>query len=191
MGENKLLVPLGGQPLVRHAVTAALASRAHPVVVVTGNQAELVRAALAGLDVAFADNPAFATGMASSLRAGIAAVGDAAGAVICLGDMPRVTAAHIDALVDAFDAARDDRAIVVPTCERKRGNPVLWGRHHFAAIDELAGDVGARALIDRNPGDVHTVALDDAAILLDVDTPDALAELGTVSRLSTSTGSSS
>jgi molybdenum cofactor cytidylyltransferase len=65
----------------------------------------------------------------------------------------------------------------VPTFERKRGNPVVWGRAHFAAIGELGGDVGARSLIERNLADVRLVGLEDAAILVDVDTPDALAAL--------------
>ena len=176
MGANKLLVELDGRPLVHHAVSAALASRASEVVVVTGNDAERVRAALVGLDVRFVHNAEFATGMASSLRAGIAAVTTARAAAICLGDMPRITPAHLDALIAAFTAADDDRAIIVPAHERKRGNPVIWGRAHFAAIGELAGDVGARSLIERNLADVRTVALDDA-ILVDVDTPDALQAL--------------
>jgi molybdenum cofactor cytidylyltransferase len=182
MGDNKLLVDLDGKPLVRHAVLAALASRATPVVVVTGNEAERVRAALSDLDVRFVHNPDFATGMASSLRAGIAAVGDAAGALVCLGDMPRVTAAHLDALVAAFETAQDDGAIVVPTCERKRGNPVLWGRRHFASIATLSGDVGARALIEQAAESVLWLAIDDPAILVDVDTPAALGSLRSETR---------
>lgn len=177
MGANKLLVELDGEPLLRHAVKAALASRATRVVVVTGNDVERIHAALAGLDVAFVHNSAFATGMASSLRTGVAAVGGARAAMICLGDMPRITAAHLDALIASFTAADDDHAIVVPTFERKRGNPVVWGRAHFAAIDQLTGDVGARSLLERNLADVHLVALDDSAILVDVDTPDALQAL--------------
>jgi molybdenum cofactor cytidylyltransferase len=177
MGANKLLAELDGEPLLRHAVKAALASRASSVVVVTGNEAERIHAALAGLDVTFAHNAAFATGMASSLRTGVAAAEGARGAMICLGDMPRITAVHLDALIAAFTAADDDHAIVVPTFERKRGNPVVWGRAHFAAIDQLTGDVGARSLIERNLADVHLVALDDPAILVDVDTPDALQAL--------------
>ncbi|MEO8552459.1 MAG: NTP transferase domain-containing protein, partial [Kofleriaceae bacterium] len=135
MGANKLLAELDGEPLIRHAVKAALASRASGVVVVTGNEAEQIHAALAGLagpGVAFAHNAAFATGMASSLRIGVAAAAGARGAMICLGDMPRLTAGHLDALIAAFTAADDDHAIVVPTFERKRGNPVVWGRAHFA-----------------------------------------------------------
>lgn len=174
MGDNKLLVELDGQPLIRHAVRAALASKAHPVIVVTGNQADRIHAALGDLDVVFAHNPAYATGMASSLRTGVDAVSNAAGAVICLGDMPRVTAAHLNQLVTAFEDAEDDAAIVVPTCERKRGNPVVWGRRNFAEMAELEGDVGARALIERHASAVRTVAVDDPAILVDVDTPDAL-----------------
>jgi molybdenum cofactor cytidylyltransferase len=178
MGDsNKLLVELDGQPLIRHAVRAALASRAHPVVVITGNQSDKVRAALAGLDVVFAHNPEFSTGMASSLRTGVQAVPNAAAAMIVLGDMPRVTAAHLDQLIAAFDDAGDDGAIIVPTCERKRGNPVVWGRDHFGEIDQLAGDVGARSLIERHHSRVRTIAIDDPAILVDVDTPDALAAL--------------
>ncbi|MFT3697021.1 MAG: NTP transferase domain-containing protein [Kofleriaceae bacterium] len=177
MGANKLLVELDGEPLIRHAARAALGSRAARVVVVTGNMADDVRSALAGLDVTFAHNDQFATGMASSLRAGVRAVEDARGAMILLGDMPKITSAHLDALIDAFSAAADDRAIVVPTFERKRGNPVVWGRAHFAAIDALTGDVGARSLLERNLADVRMVALDDEAILVDVDTPAALAAL--------------
>ena len=177
MGENKLLAELEGQPLVRHAVLAALASPARPVVVVTGNEPERVRAALADLDVRFVHNPDFASGMASSLRVGIAAVGDVAGALVCLGDMPRVTAQQLRTLVDAFVAAADDGAIVVPTIDRKRGNPVLWGRGRFAEIGELVGDVGARAVVERHAASVHWVPIDDPAILIDVDTPEALARL--------------
>jgi molybdenum cofactor cytidylyltransferase len=174
MGENKLLVELAGEPLIRHAVRAALASHASPVVVVTGNDAARVHEALAQLPVHFVHNAEFATGMASSLRTGLAAVSDARAAMICLGDMPELTPEHLDALIGAFNAADDERAIVVPTFERKRGNPVIWGRAHFAAIGELAGDVGARSVIERNLADVRTVAIDDRAILVDVDTPEAL-----------------
>ncbi len=176
MGGGKLLRDLDGQPLVRHAVVAALASRARPVVVVTGAEAGGVAAALAGLDVILVDNPAHEDGLSTSLRAGIAALTehDVDGALVCLGDMPRVTAAHLDAVIDGFDPEAD-ATIVVPTCERKRGNPVLWARRHFAAIANLTGDVGARALIERHADQVRLVALDDPAILLDIDTPEALA----------------
>jgi molybdenum cofactor cytidylyltransferase len=176
MGGNKLCAEVDGEPMVRRVVRAALASSARPVIVVTGDQADAVTAALAGLEVRRVHNPDHAAGMSTSLRAGIAAAGEAAGALICLGDMPLVTAAHLDALIGAAAQAGGD-AILVPTCERKRGNPVLWPRRDFAEIAALTGDVGARALLERHADRVQLVALDDPAILTDVDTPDALAAL--------------
>jgi molybdenum cofactor cytidylyltransferase len=91
--------------------------------------------------------------------------------------MPRVTADHLATLIAAFEVASDEGAVVVPTCERKRGNPVLWGRRRFAEIAALTGDVGARGIIERNADRVTWVAIDDPAILVDVDTPEALEKL--------------
>lgn len=176
MGSNKLIAELDGEPIVRRTVRAVLGSRARPVVVVTGHEADAVRAALAGLDVRFVHNPDFADGMSTSLRVGVAAAGPVDAVVICLGDMPRLEARHLDAVVDAYRAGDPDE-IIVPTCDRKRGNPVLWPHCYFAEIAELSGDVGARALIDRHADQVRLLAIDDPAILVDVDTPAALAEL--------------
>jgi molybdenum cofactor cytidylyltransferase len=176
MGSNKLVAELDGEPIVRRTVRAVLGSRARPVVVVTGHEAEAVRGALAGLDVRFVHNPDFVDGMSTSLRVGLAAAGAVDAALICLGDMPRLRPEHLDAVIDAFRAG-DPAAIVVPTYDRKRGNPVLWPRGYFAEIAALGGDVGARALIDRHADHVRLLSIDDPAILVDVDTPAALAEL--------------
>ncbi|CAN0250590.1 unnamed protein product, partial [Phaeothamnion confervicola] len=71
---NKLLEDLDGRIIVRATVESALASRARPIIVVTGHQYEAVGEALAGLDVRIIRNRDFATGMASSLKAGLAAL---------------------------------------------------------------------------------------------------------------------
>jgi molybdenum cofactor cytidylyltransferase len=176
MGSNKLVAELDGEPIVRRTVRAVLGSQARPVVVVTGHEADAVAGALAGLDVRLVHNPDFADGMSTSLRVGIVAVGTMDAALICLGDMPRLRPEHFDAVIGAFRAG-DPAEIVVPTFDRKRGNPVLWPRHYFAEIAALSGDVGARALIDRHADRVRLVTIADSAILVDVDTPAALAEL--------------
>jgi molybdenum cofactor cytidylyltransferase len=174
--DNKLLRMLAGRPLVAHAVDAALASRARPVVVVTGHEAAAVRAALAGRDVAFAHNDAYASGLASSLRAGVAALAGAGAdaVVVCLGDMPWVRAEHVDALVAAFEAD-PRRPICAPVHAGRRGHPVLWPARFFPALLALRGDVGARALLAEHAAEVREVPIDDPAITRDVDTPDALA----------------
>ena len=178
-GPNKLLATIDGKPLVRHAAEAALGSKAGPVTVVTGHQAEAVRAALAGLDVRAIHNPDYAEGLSTSLRAGIAAIpDDADGAVICLGDMPGVTSAIIDRLIDAFAPERG-ALIALPTSEGKRGNPVLWSRRFFDALKTVQGDVGARHLIGENTEAVVEVEI-GPAVTLDLDTPEALQAAGGV-----------
>jgi molybdenum cofactor cytidylyltransferase len=174
-GPNKLLAEIGGRPLIRHVVDAALASRARPVVVVTGHQRDKVEAALAGLSVKFVDNPYFADGLGTSLKAGIAALpADVDGAIVCLGDMPQVDAALIDRLIGAFDPDHG-ALVVVPTIDGKRGNPVVWSRRFFPDLMAVEGDVGARYLIGRYTEAVAEVPLTGTAALTDVDTPEALA----------------
>jgi molybdenum cofactor cytidylyltransferase len=169
---NKLTQTLRGKPLVRHAVEAALASQASPVLVVTGHDAHDVHKALAGLNVSFIDNPAHAEGMATSLRAGLSALPEnAAGAVVLLGDMPNVTSAIIDRLMAAATA---EAKAVVPTLLGQRGNPVLLMRTMLPDVLKLSGDQGARKLLDAAGELVTEIAIDDPAIALDIDTPEAL-----------------
>lgn len=173
---NKLLADIGGTPMVRRAVEAALASQARPVLVVTGHMAAEVTATLAGLDVTFVANPDYATGLASSLKAGIGALPPSCdGALIVLGDMPRIAPEHLDALVAAF--APD--TIVVPVHEGRQGNPVLWPAKYFPELLQLDGDAGARRLIGIHAAHVREVDLATDAIFADIDTPEALAALRT------------
>ena len=177
MGSNKLLAEVDGQPMVTHVVDAALASQARPVVVVTGNEADRVAAALGDRPVRRVDNPDFAAGISSSLKAGLRALGpDIDGVLVCLADMPRLGPATLDRLIAAFNPV-EGRAICVPTWNGKRGNPVLWSRRFFAEMAELAGDVGARHLIGEHSELVCEVAMPDDSVLLDIDTPEALALL--------------
>jgi len=173
---SKLVASLDGKPLARHAAEAALGSRARPVVVVTGCAREAVEAALAGLPLAFVHNPDFASGMASSLHAGVAALpADVAGALIVLGDMPRIEAATLDSLIEAF-AARTHALAAAPVHAGRRGNPVLLSRALFPALARLAGDEGARRLIgEADPRGVVEVEIESDGVTFDIDTPGELA----------------
>jgi molybdenum cofactor cytidylyltransferase len=173
-GPNKLLAELDGKKLVRIATEQALASKASDVVVVTGHQAELVEQALAGLKVRFVRNPDFAGGLASSVKAGIAAVPpNADGAVVCLGDMPLIDANLIDRLIESFAPDRGN-LIVVPVADGRRGNPVLWSRRFFNELMTLEGDIGARHLVTKHGEAVAEVAVQGDSAFLDIDTPQAL-----------------
>ncbi len=176
-GSNKLLVPIDGKPMVRHAVEAAISAGIGEIVVVTGHMREEVEAALSGLPVRFVHNPRFSEGLSTSLKAGVKALSrEVDGAFVLLGDMPRIGPEHLRALAAAFEPAAG-RGIVVPVRDGRRGNPVLWGRAFFSTFAGLEGDSGARALIDQFAEAVAEVAMPDGASLLDVDTPEALATL--------------
>lgn len=169
MGEDKLIADLGGMPLVEHALEAILAAGlAGPVVAVAPGSPLIALLAGRGRIIEVADH---ALGMGHSVAAAIrAAPGDWDAALICLGDMPFVRAKTLAALAGK---ARND-AIVRPAFEGRPGNPVLWGRDQFAALERLTGDQGGRDLLHD-----HAVTLldcDDPGVLADVDTPDALAE---------------
>ncbi len=175
MGKNKLALTLDGKPLVCHAVQAALNAGLDPVVVVTGHEAHVTRANLAGLPVTFVHNDAFAEGLSTSLRAGIKAVPtDCDGAMVLLGDMPDISADLIARVAGAFDPDQS-RAICVATAKGKRGHPVLWGRQFFSEMESLDGDAGARALIARHADVVCEVEAHDDTPLIDIDTPQEMA----------------
>jgi molybdenum cofactor cytidylyltransferase len=178
MGDtNKLLADYRGKPLVRIAVEQALASKARPVIVVTGHQKDDVTSALAGLPVDIVHNPDYAQGLGHSLRAGVLALPKSVdGVVVCLGDMPKVTAGLIDRLIGGFDPERGN-LIVVPTSNGQRGNPVLWAKRFFADLKSVEGDIGARKMIGAYAEAVTEVPVDDDAVTFDIDTPTALAAL--------------
>lgn len=178
-GPNKLLALFGGKPLVRQTAERSAASRARRTIVVTGHQADRVRAALGGLNVDLVENQAFAEGLASSLRVGVAAVSaEADGAMIVLGDMPGVRAVDLDRMIDAF-VVNGGRAIVRATFSGKRGNPVILPRALFPAVAELKGDTGARHLVEQEGLNVIDVEIGEGAFI-DVDTPAAMASAGGV-----------
>lgn len=176
---HKLLAEFDGETLIRRMAGTALSSKASRTVVVTGHRRADIEASLTGLDVRLAHNGDYETGMASSLKTGLAALGnDCDGALVLLGDMPALTAAHLDSLIEAF-AANRGRAIVRACDGERRGNPVILPRTAFADAMALAGDVGARALIESGVWPVIDVEI-GAAARLDVDTPEAVRAAGGV-----------
>ncbi len=177
-GRHKLLADIGSQPMIAKIVDEACASDVSDVIVVTGHNAQGVREALAGRELTIVHNPDYADGISTSIKQGIAALRDIAegmpdGVLICLGDMPAVASRHINRLIGAFNPL-EGRSICVPTYKGKRGNPVLWASPLLEQFATLAGDAGAKYLIAQNEELVCEVAMDEDAVLVDIDTPAAL-----------------
>ena len=173
--DNKLLASLAGRPVIAHVMDQVLHSKARPVVVVTGQDAEQIMGQIQtpGIKVSFVHNAMFNQGLSSSLEAGIAALDQSVeGALIVLGDMPLITADMIDALIDKF-APGQGQSIVIPVHERQQGNPVLWGREHFAELCALTGDTGAKQVLARHRARQERIEL-GPAVLRDIDHKAAL-----------------
>ncbi len=173
---NKLLEPVGDEPLVRRVAAAVGAAEIRRLIVVTGYEADRVRDALSGLECRFADNPDYPTGMGSSVAAGARAAFDAAeppdAAIVCLGDMPDITPAVLNALIRNYEPAAS-RTIVATSSAGQRGNPVLWDRRFAEDLASLGGDAGARDMLRDHAGQTVTVEVEDHAVLRDLDTPAA------------------
>jgi molybdenum cofactor cytidylyltransferase len=176
---NKLLAELHGRPLIAETVDRIRASKVDEIFVVTGHEAEEVESALAGQDVTIVHNTAFAEGLSTSVRAGVAAAREFDAVFICLGDMPLVSPEDLRRMTAAFSPP-DGRILVAPVHGHKLGNPVLWGRDYFGALMALSGDRGARALLESHRQDIIEIPIDHEGVILDADTPEALARIRSV-----------
>jgi len=174
MGENKLLLAVDGEALVRRAVRAAGQAGLAPVVVVLGHEAERVRRELDGLACRPVVNPAFAAGKGTSLQVGIAEVAsatDAGAAVVLLADMPFVTAEMLAAVAERH--ARTGAPMVVSRYGDVNAPPMLYTRPLFAELLALPGEACGKEMVRRHKHEAEVLAWPEEA-LADVDVPDDL-----------------
>ena len=171
MGANKMLLPLDGHPLVWHMVQTACASSADVVLVVLGNEADTVAAALPEGQYQRVDNPHFADGLSTSLQAGLDALpAEIDGALILLADTPRTSLATLETILAA--ARESPERIVATNQGGKPTPPVYWPRALFADLHTIHGDEGGRSLLARSPDAVRLVELADPNEALDIDAPE-------------------
>jgi molybdenum cofactor cytidylyltransferase len=177
MGRPKPLVPIDGIPLLRRVVSTALASRARPLLVVVGAAEEAARAGIEGLSCTIVPNPRWRDGQSSSIAAGVRHLREhhpgAEAALVLLGDQPFVSAGTLDALLRAREggasiAACESGGILRP--------PALFATRWFDELEALAGDSGARRILDLHRADVAAVPLPEGEDV-DFDTPEDLARL--------------
>ena len=167
LGRPKQLIEIDGEPLLRRVSRYALATDPHDCVVVLGHDAARIAGAVDGLPVRRLRIDNFDSGMAASLRAGIAALdAQCAGALIVLTDQPALTSDHLAALCAAWRIA-PERA-VASAYAGVLGVPAILPRAWFADLVALRGDTGARDLLRARRGDVSAIRANELA--RDVDT---------------------
>jgi molybdenum cofactor cytidylyltransferase len=199
MGTHKLLLPLGGVPLVRRVASAVLDAGFDDVLVVVGYEHERVIEGLAGLPVRHAVNPEYASGMGSSFRTAVAALPESEAAMFALADQPLLTAADYRRVLDAYLAGLKPRPASLPQGpgSARPGDPAASPSRDPASAGSWPGIVcvrygevtapphlfdrryfaelsrlehGARPVLQRHADD--TVVLQFAPeLLLDIDTP--------------------
>jgi molybdenum cofactor cytidylyltransferase len=174
MGRTKQLLLLDGRPLLLHVVATALRSHVDEVVVVLGHEAHEVQRALGPVDGArVAINPDYASGQASSLRAGLNALDRRSqAAVVLLGDQPNVTVEDIDRVVGEYRASGKLAARATYDSEDGpvAGHPTVIGRALWPELQALTGDTGARAVLCLHDREVLQVAMGKPPPP-DIDTP--------------------
>lgn len=176
-GRPKALLDHRGRPLVEHAVRVLREGGCTHVHVVLGADADVVREKASLPGCVLIDNPEWAEGMGSSLRAGIASLrgGEADAALVSLVDQPGIGPA---AVARVYAAYRSPATLAAAAYEGERGHPVLFGADHWPGIAASAvGDRGARAYLKEHAGEITLVECGDVAQAYDIDTPADLIHL--------------
>jgi molybdenum cofactor cytidylyltransferase len=171
MGQPKQMLPVGGQPLLRHVVASLLGAPVAPFMVVLGSQAAEIAPVLAGLPVQIVINPEWSEGLGSSIRTGVIALERLAptldGLMVALADQPGLTAAHLAALLHRH--RETGRSIVASTVANRAMPPAFFSTSWFPHLRTLTGDQGARSLLQAHAAELAHVPLSDGT---DLDTPD-------------------
>lgn len=176
-GQPKALLEHRGRPLVEHAVGVLRAAGCTRVHVVLGAAAALVRERAELGDCVLVENPEWADGMGSSLRAGLGSLAGTAAraALVSLVDQPGIGARAVRRVLAAYE---DETSLVSAAYDGVRGHPVLFGAAHWAGIAATAtGDRGARAYLKEHRDTLTLVECGDVAEPYDIDTPGDLAHL--------------
>ncbi len=171
MGENKLLLPFCGKPILQHVIDAARATPLSPLILVLGPDADTIRLDLNLTGLTVIVNPdSIRDGYASSLKVGLSALSKPCmGAMFLLGDQPLVTRKTVKKLLAAFQAEPD--RWVAPAYKGQRGNPVITPASWFDKIFSLKGDTGPRHHLKNPSARLKLVVVPDPGVVFDVDTP--------------------
>ncbi len=179
-GLNKLLLPINGVPMVRHMALTLVAFADVSPVVVLGHEAERVRAALDGIALTMITNAHYQSGQMSSVTAGLIAAGQATDYMICLADLPLLTAADCAALFAAHKKAGVGQ-ITVPVQREdgifvRRGNPIIMPASARHKILKEKTNLGCRGLLNNHPDLIYPFDSCAKGFYVDIDTQDAFCE---------------
>ena len=175
-GGEKLLATYGGRPLIEASLSTLADAPVEETVVVVGDGAQRIREACEPYGFEVVENPDWAEGISTSVKAGIRALGQRTrAAVVLLADQPLVGAGAVERLLAAFE---EGARVAAATYGGELRNPVLFTREVWPLLmSELSGDEGARSFLRRHPELVRRVPCDGVGDPADVDTMEDLRRL--------------
>ncbi|GGA90525.1 4-diphosphocytidyl-2C-methyl-D-erythritol kinase [Puia dinghuensis] len=170
---NKLLLPWQGKTVLSSTTERLLAAGIEEIILVTGHEAPAIEATVANLPVYIIHNPHHATGMTSSIQAGIR-IAHGQGYIICLADMVLITPAEYRLLATAFEEkySTDPQCIIIPEYQGQKGNPVVFSASWREAILQHSEEEGCRTLVRSHPEHHFYVPMPTGHILKDIDFPE-------------------
>ena len=171
MARDKALLPLGDRTFLSRLI-AVLQGEVAPVVVVLGHHTdEIAKTLTAPSETVILRNPDYLLGQLSSLQVALRHLENqaVAGALVCLVDHPAVNKKVVRELVERFQ--KSAAPVVIPTCNGRRGHPVLFSSSVFPELLKAPLEEGARAVVRRHGGEIEFVEVNEPGILLDVDVP--------------------
>lgn len=170
--ENKLLLPFDGSTVIETTLKNILKAELGHITVVVGHEAEDLKAVLKNYPLSIVHNSAFETGMTSSIQTGVKSCLNNLPYMICLSDMILLQAIDYQYIktqfLDIFKS--DEKAIVVPIFNQKRGNPVIFSNFYKNDILSLTYTEGCKPIVQAHADSVHFVEMPNDAILKDMDT---------------------
>jgi molybdenum cofactor cytidylyltransferase len=175
-GAYKLLLPYQEKTIIWHTISQIVGAKAQntsisEIIVVVGHHKMGVETALEGFDLPIVFNEKYAEGMTTSIQAGVRAAHiSTSGYMICLSDQPKITSEQYNVLINAFEVQQN--AIVIPTFQGERGNPVIFPAHLREEILRHDEMTGCKAIVQRHKKLIKTVEMPTSHILLDIDTPE-------------------
>ena len=172
--QNKLLLQIDSEVLIRKFVKSVSNSLVDAVLVGVGFEAEKIKAVLHDQSVKFVENPSYEEGMTTSIQSGVkASSNESTGLMICLADMPFAETSDLNLLIQAFNDYRSTESslIIVPVFQGKRGNPVLFSEVFRDKILTHKGE-GCREIVRQFPHYVKEVSMENDNLLRDIDTPE-------------------
>ena len=167
---NKLLLQYGELTILEKTINNLSRSNINEIIIVLGHDSNNIKRALKQIKFKKVFNEYYSDGIASSIISGLKAINNSAkGVMICLGDMPQIKTSSYNLLIEKFYTSFNEKKIILPTYNKKKGNPIILSSFYFNFLYKLKGDKGARDIIEKYASNIIRTEIDDEGLLKDID----------------------